>query len=195
MTPEFKRACEKTLRIEGGFVDNPNDRGGPTNLGVTLKTLNRWYVEVFGRTADLMDLKKLTVLQAETLYHDLYWSDRHLPCQEIAEWWEPMGQEVFDTAVHSGPERSAIFLQRTLNLLNQNEKVFDDLKVDAWAGDTTLEAMRAMDKLSRGRERLLLGINVEQGAFLRDLAMRDPRQEEFYGGWLLHRVQLGKAGD
>ncbi len=195
MTPEFKRACEKTLRIEGGFVDNPNDRGGPTNLGVTLKTLNRWFSLVHNRPADLIALKLLTVPQAETLYCDLYWGDRHLPCQEIAEWWEPMGEEVFDTAVHSGPERSAIFLQRTLNLLNRNEKVFPDLKVDAWAGTATLEAMRAMDKLPRGRERLMLGINVEQGAFLRDLAMRDPRQEEFYGGWLLHRVQLGKAGD
>lgn len=195
MTPEFKRACEKTLRIEGGFVDNPNDRGGPTNLGVTLKTLDRWFLKRDGRHADLVDLKTLDVHQAKALYFDLYWNDRLLPCQEIAEWWEPMGDEVFDTAVNSGPARSAIFLQRTLNLLNRNEKVFDDLKVDAWAGTATLKAMRAMDKLPRGRERLMLGINVEQGAFLRDLAMRDPRQEEFYGGWLLHRVQLGKAGD
>ena len=192
MTPEFKRACEKTLRIEGGFVDNPNERGGPTNLGVTLKTLDRWLQKVNGRPADINDLKALTVADAEILYFDLYWCDRHLPCQAIAEWWEPMGHEVFDTAVNSGPEQSAIFLQRTLNLLNRNEKVFDDLKVDAWAGLATLEAMEAMDKLPRGRERLMLGINVEQGAFLRDLAMRDPRQEEFYGGWLLHRVQLGQ---
>ena len=192
MTPEFKRACEKTLRIEGGFVDNPNDRGGPTNLGVTLKTLNRWFLRIHKRNADINDLKSITVSQAETLYFDLYWRDKHLPCQAIAEWWEPMGEEVFDTAVHSGPERSAIFLQRTLNLLNRNEKVFDDLKVDAWAGSVTYDAMQAMDKLPRGRERLLLGINVEQGAFLRDLALRDPRQEEFYGGWLLHRVQLGQ---
>ncbi len=192
MTPEFKRACEKTLRIEGGYTDNPNDRGGPHNLGVTLTTLDRWFQKVNDRPANINDLKALTVAEAETLYFDLYWSDRHLPCQAIAEWWEPMGHEVFDTAVNSGPEQSAIFLQRTLNLLNRNEKVFDDLKVDAWAGLATLEAMEAMDKLPRGRERLMLGINVEQGAFLRDLAMRDPRQEEFYGGWLLHRVQLGQ---
>ncbi|KKK91248.1 hypothetical protein LCGC14_2714870, partial [marine sediment metagenome] len=125
----------------------------------TLNTLDRWFKTVDSRPANINDLKALTVPRAENLYSDLYWSDPHLPCQAIAEWWEPMGHEVFDTAVNSGPERSAIFLQRTLNLLNRNEKVFDDLKVDAWAGDTTLEAMRAMDSLPRGRERLMLGSN------------------------------------
>lgn len=193
-TPQFLRAVERTVRIEGGFVDNPADRGGPTNLGVTLRTLDRWYRSELGRPATLEDLKNLNHEGARQLYCDLYWNDRVLPCQDIAEWWEPMGAECFDSAVLHGPKVSAMFLQRGLNIINLNEKAWPDLETDGWAGPATLEAMRAVDNLTRGKDRLMLAVNVYQGRYITDIAENDPTQEAFVGGWLLHRVQIQGAG-
>ena len=49
------------LKWEGGFVDHPNDPGGATNMGVTLKT---WKSQGYGKDGDgdidVIDLKKIT---------------------------------------------------------------------------------------------------------------------------------------
>ena len=36
----FDDCLKFTLQFEGGFVNNPKDPGGPTNLGVTQATLS-----------------------------------------------------------------------------------------------------------------------------------------------------------
>jgi lysozyme family protein len=190
VTPEFERALAHTVKIEGGYVDHPDDRGGPTNLGVTLRTLDRWMRAEQGKTATKLDVAHLTHETAKRIYYDLYWSTQGLPCQTISEWWEPLARECFDSAVLHGPKQSTLFLQRALNLLNLDGKLFPDLKVDGWAGAATLAAMRKMDDLPRGREGLFSAVNIEQGCFLRHLAMEDPSQEAFYRGWILHRVQM-----
>ena len=190
MTPNFQRALARTVRIEGGFVDNPHDRGGPTNFGITLGTLRRWYPSLGLPEPTVDHLRSLTHSAAANLYFDLYWRDKHLPCEEISDWWEPMGAECFDSAVLHGPVRAAVFLQKALNLLNRNEKSWPDLKVDGWAGNATLNGLISADHLPRGRERLMIAVNAYQAKFLIEIAENDPTQEEFVGGWLLHRVQM-----
>jgi lysozyme family protein len=190
VTPEFERALARTVKIEGGYVDHPDDRGGPTNLGVTLATLDRWMRAEQGKPATKLDVVQITHETAKRIYFDLYWTTRALPCQSIAEWWEPLARECFDSAVLHGPKQSALFLQRALNLLNLGGKLFPDLKVDGWAGASTLAAIRKMDERPRGREGLFRAVNIEKACFLRHLAMEDPSQEAFYLGWILQRVQM-----
>ena len=36
---DFKQAIAKVLKNEGGYVDNPNDLGGTTNFGISLRFL------------------------------------------------------------------------------------------------------------------------------------------------------------
>lgn len=196
MTPEYKRALAKTLKVEGGFVDHPNDRGGPTNKGVTMKTLEKWIKLKFNRPATIEDLKAITHEVAEQLYADLYWSDRALPCQKIAEWWEPLAHECFDSAVLHGPDQAAKFLQRALNLLNMDvlgSRVFDDLEVDGFVGDVTLKVLPLVDKLNGGRAALFRAVNIEQAVMLNALATKDKTQEANYRGWILKRVQMEAA--
>lgn len=42
MDDRFDECLAFTLRAEGGYVDDPADPGGATNMGVTLATLREW---------------------------------------------------------------------------------------------------------------------------------------------------------
>ena len=57
-------------RWEGGYSDNPNDRGGATNSGVTLAV----YQSVYGKNKTKNDLKKMTNDQWDYIFTKLYWN-------------------------------------------------------------------------------------------------------------------------
>lgn len=185
-TPQFLRAVEHTLRIEGGYVNNPVDKGGPTNLGITFNTFNNWMLKVMGRPATLEELRRLDKETARQLYADLYWyaENPDLPCQEIAEWWEPLGEFCFDCRVNHQPQVGGVLLQRALNIINQNEKLFADMKVDGWVGSVTLNAMRSMDGVGRGRERLMVAAVAYRFRYMLEIGEHNPSQETFMAGWL-----------
>lgn len=52
------------LNREGGFVNNPNDRGGPTKYGITLETLYRWR----NKPTSVHDVRDLTIEEARQIY-------------------------------------------------------------------------------------------------------------------------------
>ena len=55
---------------EGGYSDNPNDRGGATNSGVTLAV----YQSVYGKNKTKNDLKRMTSDQWDYIFTKLYWN-------------------------------------------------------------------------------------------------------------------------
>jgi hypothetical protein len=57
------------LAREGGFVNHPADRGGPTNFGVTQATLASWR----GREATIDDVRSLTIDEARDIYRTKYY--------------------------------------------------------------------------------------------------------------------------
>ena len=63
------------LEHEGGFVNHPNDPGGATNMGVTLKT---WKSQGYDKDGDgdidVVDLKKITKQDAIKMLKNNYWS-------------------------------------------------------------------------------------------------------------------------
>lgn len=96
-------AIRAILKHEGGYVNDPRDPGGATNMGVTLETFRR-YVKP-GGTID--DLKALTPGQAAHVFRRQYWDK--VSADDL-----PPGVDyaVADFAVHSGPHRAASYLQR-----------------------------------------------------------------------------------
>ena len=57
------------LQWEGGFVNNPLDRGGATNRGVTLATYRAFY----GKDATVEQLKNITDEQWMHIFRTGYW--------------------------------------------------------------------------------------------------------------------------
>lgn len=61
------------LRWEGGFVDDPDDRGGATNKGITIATY-RFYRRQRGyATTTVSDLKNISDAEWANVLKSLYW--------------------------------------------------------------------------------------------------------------------------
>lgn len=59
---------DRLLAREGGYVDHPFDKGGPTNFGITLATLSEWR----GRTVTPQEVRDLTEGEAREIYRAKY---------------------------------------------------------------------------------------------------------------------------
>lgn len=101
----FERCLGVVLAREGGFSDDPRDRGGPTMFGVTLGTLSDWR----GHPVTTEDVQALTREEAREIYRSLYWN--RMRCDDL-----PIGVDllVFDLGVHAGPGASARVLQKSV---------------------------------------------------------------------------------
>lgn len=58
------------LSWEGGYVNHPNDKGGPTNKGITIAT----YRAFCGRGKTVEDLKRLTDAEWDRIFITGYWN-------------------------------------------------------------------------------------------------------------------------
>lgn len=174
------QAIAGIIEREGGYVDHPADRGGPTKYGITEAT-----ARAEGLTCVIRDL---TLDQAADIYRRTYWvkpgfNDVHLLSSAIAA-------ELFDTGVNMGPSVAIVFLQRALNVLNRQGRDYPDLRVDGRNGKGTIGALSTFLSLrgKPGEVVLLTALNALQGARYIDLAERSPSQEAFLYGWLANRV-------
>jgi len=149
MANEFAICLAFTLKAEGGFVDNPADPGGATNMGITLATLREWSEDP---DLGLAQIEDLTLRTARAIYRSQYWN----PLQGDAL---PKGVDlsVFDMGVNAGIWTSARLLQRALGFTGED--------VDGSIGPETLAAA------AKCEPRLLIDDLAErQAAYYRGLA-------------------------
>lgn len=155
----FDRAVERVLEHEGGYVDDPLDRGGETNFGITARTLrDARDSRIVGREATVATL---TREQAIEIYRAMYW--RRAGCDRLPG---PLAVVVFDFAVNSGPATAVKALQRVLRV--------DD---DGVLGEQTAAAAR------RTGERTVAQLCRARLELMADLIARAPEQKRFRGGW------------
>ena len=129
-----KRVIDKIIEIEGGYVNDPSDSGGETNYGIT-KSVARQY----GYKGSMKDLPRSVAFE---IYEKRYWSSMLLDeVQKVAG--DHVAEELADTGVNTGVHRASEFLQRSLNVLNNREKHYADLKVDGDIGARTVSALKA----------------------------------------------------
>src|SRR5437868_13590654 len=70
MADTFDTCLAFTLREEGGYVDDPADPGGATNMGITLATYQEWSDPNLAE----IQVNDLTLRTARAIYRSLYWS-------------------------------------------------------------------------------------------------------------------------
>lgn len=98
----FDAAQAFVLVAEGGFVNNPKDPGGMTNLGVTKRAWEKWV----GHPVTEADMRALTPAMVKPFYKATYWrpinGDKLPPAIALL---------VYQAAVNEGVKRAAEFLQ------------------------------------------------------------------------------------
>ena len=148
------------IEREGGFVDNPSDKGGATKYGVTLNTLS----EYMGKECTVDDIKNLPVDTAYKIFKDRYFiksgivNIRDYNLQAI----------MLDTAVNSGEGRAVKLLQQALGI-----------KDDGIIGAVTIQFANAAMIEPLRKKYMSLRIR-----FLGRIIEKDHTQATFAAGWL-----------
>lgn len=96
------------LRYEGGFVNDPKDRGGATNKGITLNTFR----SVYGRTKSVNDLKCITNEQWRNIFISRYWNK----CSADMIKDQSIANMLVDFAWHSGVTTAVKKLQKIVGV-------------------------------------------------------------------------------
>ena len=107
MQSNFDKAFSSTMKEEGGYVNNKNDPGGMTNLGVTKKS----WEEYVGHEVTESDMRALTKDIVKPFYKKRYWDA--CKCSDLHGGVDLV---VFDIAVNSGTGRAAKFLQEAVGV-------------------------------------------------------------------------------
>ena len=127
----FTKAFNHILLVEGGFVDNPNDPGGRTNLGITQANFSRWLRE-HGLPAT--DVEEIQREEAYNIYRENYWLEGQ--CDKLP--W-PLSLYHFDGYVNLLPKDAGRVLQRALKLHAP------ELKVDGVVGPITIKTANHLE--------------------------------------------------
>lgn len=171
---------EDLMKREGGYSNNPKDSGGETNYGITVAT-----ARAYGYTGPMRDLPYST---AQNIYLRRYWVETKF--HKVNEIYPALAESLLDFGVLAGQRTAAAQLQRVLNVLNRQQRDYDDLEDDGRIGTITLAALQAFLQ-KRGREGggVLFGmVAARQSVYLQELAERRPKDEEFEYGWQLNRA-------
>lgn len=184
---DLEAELEGLVDREGGYVDHPNDRGGPTKYGITQATAiaNGWT----GRMQDL------PLSFAMGVYRKRYWSEPGF--DKIAAAGMPLlAAELFDTGVNMGTTVQIKWLQRWLNALCGQYSSYIHIGVDGQAGPGTRAAIQYLVG-KRGQdatqEALVDAVNCSQGHRYLELVEGREANEAFIWGWLTSRIVLGEA--
>ena len=171
----FDKAFEYTMPFEGwdAYTNDPDDKGGATKYGITVRTLKAIRFDVDG-DGDVTenDVKSLTYSQAKDILKRKYWDVIQADSIES----ERIAIKLFDCAVNMGPARATRIAQEALNDLRYG------LVVDGLMGPKTLSSLNGTDEdvfflfLVSRLEQFYVGLN----------------QRKFLKGWLRRARTLPK---
>ncbi|WP_203225034.1 glycosyl hydrolase 108 family protein [Novilysobacter arseniciresistens] len=169
----FHKVSRVVLANEGGFVDDPDDAGGATNMGIAWRTWQNYAKTDLGVDPTLENLKRLTEDQAETIYRKRYWEPRGFCRIDNPR----VALMVYDWTITSG--KAVREVQQVLS-----GRFGADVTVDNAMGGQTIDAINDVPD----QEALLNAIADARKDYYRSLTFnRDGSRnsnQKFLKGWL-----------
>jgi lysozyme family protein len=184
MQAAIRAIIDGVILREGGYVDNPHDKGGPTKYGIT---------EAVARDNGYMGkMVEMPRAIAFDIYTKRYVTEPGF--DKVAALMPKVAAELIDTGVNMGPHWPAVFLQQALNVMNRSHRKqgpdWPELVEDGRLGNRTIAALSKLIEVrgDRAEPVLLKVLNVLQGYRYFEIARRNATQEEFFFGWVDHRI-------
>lgn len=156
----FQKAMTLLLKREGGYVDHPLDRGGPTNMGITMQTLGAWRAS---KVTEL-DVQNLELEEAMKIYKSNYWNPLNL--DKLND--NRLSIIFFDQAVNRGTRQVAKEMQKAVGV-----------RKDGIIGPNSLSAINNTNPI-------LIGLNFIKYSqiYYTKIVGNRPSQMVFLKGWL-----------
>ena len=164
---DVKKLAPFILKWEGGFVNDPDDLGGATNMGVTIGTYEAYCRKKGYPKPTVERLKNITKEEWTEILKTMYW-DRwkadEIKSQSIAD---ILVDWIWASGVHG-------------------IKIPHDLVgviPDGIVGPKTLAAVN-----SRNPRELFDQIKIARFDFIEDICRKRPANNKFKRGWMNHRI-------
>jgi lysozyme family protein len=126
---KFDQSFMALIGHEGGFTDDPKDRGNWTSGVIGKGELKGTKYGVSAMSYPQVDIRNLTLDNAKAIYKRDFWDKAK--CDTLPD---AIRFDVFDMAVNSGVKRAIETLQSALGV-----------KADGIIGNQTMEAIKALD--------------------------------------------------
>jgi lysozyme family protein len=176
MTSSADIAIQCVLKNEGGLEQNPNDPGGITKYGISLRFLkglqNPNQYGLYAPVIDENTIRELSLQTAIDIYKGEFWA--HAPFEQISH--QEVANYVFDMAVNMGIAPAIKCLQRALWALYSNCNAVEE---DGILGEKTLKAVNSFSY-----HYVLPALRSERWGDYRILMEAHPAEKEFSDGWM-----------
>lgn len=166
---DFNKSIKVILEQEGGFVDNPADRGGPTNFGITIPTA----CDYLGEDVSSEYIRQLSPQTAAAIYKRNYWDK--LGLDSIAD--ERLATVVMSLAVLRGVPDTVHALQTLCGVTPDRH----------FGPETALAFQQNAAHAPQTLAESLLHLAQAQCEHFADL---HPEQSQFLPGWVNRFNQL-----
>ena len=157
---QFKRALSEDLKIEGGYVNHPNDPGTETNYGITKRT-----AQEFGYEGPMQEIPMDLV---SDIYKKGYWDQLNL--DHLAPVCYELALELFESAVNCGVLRVADWLSECFFIVTGVQSSYD-------------EAVKSIAKAPKHGLLIAKMMNVKQGQHYMGLVLKNAKFRVFIKGW------------
>ena len=163
---------DELLQAEGLWVDDPDDKGGATMRGITLKS----YCDYLGRDVSKDELRDMPKEDAVKFYKSIYWDGAKVDTfsDDLKHLW-------MDMSVNHGKRNAGKILQQSVNT-KENANVLD---VGGIVGMGTLNEIGILDIKDVLVERVIFFVN---NIFDGSRYLKRTPQAKFIRGWTFHRV-------
>lgn len=176
--PTFDHAIRVAFKHEGYYSDDPDDPGGVTKYGISLRAAKemgdldgdgKLDVDINGDGyVDARDIRLLTPEKALVIYRRAYWKPVY------NELHTAVAVKLFDLGINMGPKQAHILLQRAARSCTGAQLVEDGI-----IGRLTLNEINKCYTPT-----IMASLRSEAAGFYRQLAAQRPSARKYLKGWL-----------